>query len=80
MNNPENDKTLSLRRKKMFYSRIFRPITTARLQVVAEKSGMYSWGDNNFIDFFSMVGGNEAKFGQAVDLGVGTRILLKQTT
>ncbi len=34
------------------YSQIFRPITTARLQVVAEKSGMYSWGDNKFIDFF----------------------------
>ncbi len=34
------------------YSQILRPITTARLQVVAEKSGMYSWGDNKFIDFF----------------------------
>ncbi len=34
------------------YSQIFRPLTTARLQVVAEKSGMYSWGDNKFIDFF----------------------------
>ncbi len=33
------------------YSQIFRPITTARLQVVAEKSGMFSWGDNKFIDF-----------------------------
>ncbi len=32
------------------YSQIFRPITTTRLQVVAEKSGMYSWGDNKFID------------------------------
>ncbi len=34
------------------YSQIFRPITTARLQVVAEKSDMYSWGDNKYIDFF----------------------------
>ncbi len=34
------------------YSQIFRPITTTRLQVVAEKSGMYSWGDNRFFDFF----------------------------
>ncbi len=34
------------------YSQIFRPITTARLQVVAEKSGMHSWGDNKFIGFF----------------------------
>ncbi len=34
------------------YSQIFRLITTARLQVVAEKSGMYSWGDKKFIDFF----------------------------
>ncbi len=34
------------------YSQIFRPITTTRLQVVAEKSGMYSWGDNKSIDFF----------------------------
>ncbi len=34
------------------YSQIFRPITMTRLQVVAEKSGMYSWGDNKFIDFF----------------------------
>ncbi len=33
------------------YSQIFRPITTARLQVVAEKSGMYSWNDNELIDF-----------------------------
>ncbi len=33
------------------YSQIFRPITTARLQVVAEKSGMYSWCDNKFINF-----------------------------
>ncbi len=38
------------------YSQIFRPITTARLQVVAEKSGMYSWGDNKFIDFFGTHG------------------------
>ncbi len=30
----------------------FRPITTARLQVVAEKCGVHSWGDNKFIDFF----------------------------
>ncbi len=34
------------------YSQIFRPITAARLQVVAEKNGMYSWGDNKHIDFF----------------------------
>ncbi len=34
------------------YSQILRPITTARRQVVAEKSGMFSWGDNKFIDFF----------------------------
>ncbi len=34
------------------YSPIFRPITTARLQVVAEKSAMYCWGDNRYIDFF----------------------------
>ncbi len=34
------------------YSQIFRPITTALLQVVAEKSGIYSWGDNKLIDFF----------------------------
>ncbi len=34
------------------YLQIFRLITAARLQVVAEKSGMYSWGDNKFIDFF----------------------------
>ncbi len=27
---------------------------------------MYKWGDNKFIDFFSKVGGNEVKFGQAV--------------
>ncbi len=33
------------------YSQIFRPITTALLQVVAEKSGMYNWGDNKFFDF-----------------------------
>ncbi len=33
-------------------SQIFRPITTVRLQVVAEKSGMYSWGDNKFIEYF----------------------------
>ncbi len=36
------------------YSQIFRPITTARPQVVAEKSGMYSWDDNKFIDFLSV--------------------------
>ncbi len=24
-----------------------------------KKSGVYSWGDNKFIDFFSMVGGNK---------------------
>ncbi len=34
------------------YSQIFRPITTTRLQEVAEKCGMYSWGDNKFIDLF----------------------------
>ncbi len=34
------------------YSQIFRPITTARLQVVVEKSGMYSWSDTKFIDLF----------------------------
>ncbi len=44
------------------YSQILRPITTARLHVVAEKCGMYSWGDNKFIDFF----------GHAVNLWVGT--------
>ncbi len=59
------------------YSQIFRPITTARLQVLAEKSGMYSWDDNKFIDFFCKLGGNEAKFGHAVNLWVGTRIMLK---
>ncbi len=58
----------------MFYSQIFRPITTAHLQVVAEKSGMYRWGDNKFIE----LGGNEAKFGHAVNLWVGTRIMLKK--
>ncbi len=31
-----------LRRKKTFYSQLFRPITTARLQVGAEKSGMFT--------------------------------------
>ncbi len=36
---------------------------------------MYRWGDSKFIDFF----GNEAKFGHAVNLWVGTRIMLKQT-
>ncbi len=59
-----------LRQEKTFYSRIFRPITTARLQVVAEKSGMYRWGD-----FFCKLDGNEAKFGHAVNLWVGIRII-----
>ncbi len=52
----EDDKCLSCVGKNVLL-RIFRPITTARLQVVAEKSGMYSWGDNKFIDgFVSWVG------------------------
>ncbi len=51
-------------------SQIFRPITTARLQVVAEKCGMYSRGDNKFIDFFCKLDGKEAKFGRAVNLWV----------
>ncbi len=50
---PENGKYIGCIGKEMFYSRIFRPITTARLQVVAAKSGMYSWEINTFIDFLS---------------------------
>ncbi len=60
------------------YSQIFRPITTTRLQVVAEKSGMYSWGGNKFIDFF--VGWVETRPSlgmHAVHVWVGTRIMLK---
>ncbi len=49
--------------KQNVYSEIFRPITTARLQVVAEKSGMYSWGDNKFIDFFASWVGTRPRLG-----------------
>ncbi len=50
--NIKDDKISKLRRKAMFYSEFFGSITTARLQVVAEKSGICSLGDNKFIDFF----------------------------
>ncbi len=39
----ENVKATS---EKMFYSQIFRPITMARYQVVAEKSDVYTWGED----------------------------------
>ncbi len=52
----EDDKCLGCVGKILLYSRIFRPITTARLQVVAEKSGMYSWGDNKFTGMQQMCG------------------------
>ncbi len=44
--------------------------------MAAEKSGAYSWGDINFIDFFNKVGENEVKFRRAVDFWVGMRIIL----
>ncbi len=39
--------------------------------------GMFSWADYKFIDFFCKLGGNEAKFGHAVNVWVGARIMLK---
>ncbi len=36
--------------EQIVYSEIFRPKTTTRLQVVAEKCCMYSRGDNEFIE------------------------------
>ncbi len=49
--------------KQNVYSQIFRPTTTARLQVVAEKCGMYSWGDNKYIDFFVIWVGTRLSLG-----------------
>ncbi len=49
------------------YSQIFRPITTARLQVVAEKVACTA-GAIKVYRFFCKLGGNEAKFGHAVNL------------
>ncbi len=58
------------------YSQIFRPITTARLQVVAEKMACTA-GAIISLSIFCNLGGNEAKFGHAVNLWVGTRLMLK---
>ncbi len=58
------------------YSQIFRPITTARLQAVAEKSGMYSWGDNKFIDFFVSWVGTRPSLG----MHSGYRSVFRRTT
>ncbi len=45
-----------LRRKKSSYSPIFKPSTTAWLQTVeVGKSGVYSWVDERFIDFWKAV-------------------------
>ncbi len=54
---------------KMFFSRILRPITTARLQVVAEKSGMYSWGDDKFSYLFYKLGGTRPRLGMQLICG-----------
>ncbi len=47
--------------EKMFYSQIFRPITTARLWVACTVGAII------YLSMFCKLGGNEVKFGQAED-------------